>query len=66
MIAIEATCRKPNHDFWEKKIAHNKERDTNNYAALAQLGWDYLVIWQCEIKKSRENELRKKISHFLS
>lgn len=55
-----------NYDFWEEKIAHNKERDTNNYAALTQLGWDYLVIWQCEIKKSRDNELRKKISHFLS
>ncbi len=54
-----------NHDFWEKKIAYNIERDTSNYAALKQLGWDYLVIWQCEIKKSRENDLRKRISDFL-
>lgn len=55
-----------NHDFWEKKIAHNKERDTNNYAALKQLGWDYLVIWQCEIKKSKESELRKRLNDFLT
>jgi DNA mismatch endonuclease Vsr len=54
------------HDFWEEKIAHNKERDINNYAALMKFGWDYLVIWQCEIKKSRESELRKKISDFLT
>jgi DNA (cytosine-5)-methyltransferase 1 len=55
-----------NHDFWDAKIARNKERDTNNYIALKQLGWDYLVIWQCEIKKSRADELCKKLFYFLS
>ena len=55
-----------NHDFWQKKIEKNKERDSNNYRALGQLGWDYLVIWQCEIKKSRVHELRKRLLEFLN
>ena len=55
-----------NHAFWEKKITQNKERDENNYVALKQKGWEYLVIWQCEIKKSRENELFQKLLAFLS
>jgi DNA (cytosine-5)-methyltransferase 1 len=57
---------KTNHAFWEKKIVQNKERDISNYATLKLLGWDYLVIWQCEIKKSREDKLRQKLFDFMN
>ncbi|MDR0605382.1 MAG: very short patch repair endonuclease, partial [Bacteroidales bacterium] len=40
-----------NREFWEDKITKNKERDLRNYAELNEAGWDYLVIWGCEIKK---------------
>jgi DNA (cytosine-5)-methyltransferase 1 len=55
-----------NHDFWERKITHIKECDESNYVILKRLGWDYLVIWQCEIKESREKELREKLIKFLA
>ena len=54
-----------NHEIWEKKITNNKERDKNNYVALKELGWDYLIIWQCEIMKSKESNLCKILSDFL-
>jgi DNA mismatch endonuclease (patch repair protein) len=37
-------------DFWEPKLTANEERDRKKIAALEALGWDVLVIWECEIK----------------
>ncbi len=54
-----------NTEFWEKKISGNVERDKLNYKKLKELGWGYLTIWQCEIKKSTLEKLREKISTFL-
>jgi DNA mismatch endonuclease Vsr len=54
-----------NKPFWEAKIAKNKERDLRNYAELRDAGWDYLVIWGCEIKKRKLDQLIEKISNFI-
>ena len=33
---------------WEAKIAANQARDTRKQAELEALGWEALVVWQCE------------------
>ena len=38
------------HDYWVPKLKRNVERDAQNLAALAELGWEMLVIWECETK----------------
>ena len=38
-------------EFWTAKITGNKQRDERNIAALEQLGYRCLVIWQCEMKE---------------
>ncbi|PWE17825.1 very short patch repair endonuclease [Marinicauda salina] len=45
-----ARTPKQNADYWTAKIARNVERDRKNIAALTDLGWDVLVLWECEIK----------------
>ncbi len=55
-----------NLDFWKEKIAKNKLRDRKNHRDLKKLGWSYLCIWQCGIKKSKESSIQKKIINFLS
>jgi DNA mismatch endonuclease Vsr len=55
-----------NRPFWENKIAKNKVRDQKNYVELNEAGWDYLVIWGCEIKKRNLDVLIEKIEKFLS
>lgn len=50
-----AGCRragrpKSNADFWDKKIDANMARDKKTQAELKNAGWDFLVIWQCEMK----------------
>lgn len=42
---------KNNADFWKKKIESNVERDAKNYQLLKNLGWNVLIIWECELKK---------------
>jgi len=43
-----------NVDFWNAKLDKTIERDKRKLEELISLGWDTLVIWQCEIK----NELK--------
>jgi DNA mismatch endonuclease Vsr len=49
-----------NRDFWLPKLRGNKVRDRRNLKALADLGWDALVIWQCELKDTSAVRLRVK------
>jgi len=55
-----------NKVFWENKITRNKERDLRNYTELSNAGWEYLVIWGCEIKKKNLVFLIEKINSFIS
>lgn len=55
-----------NKEFWESKIFRNVKRDRLNYNKLKKLGWNYLVIWQCEIKESNKKILRDKIESFFN
>ncbi len=50
-------------DFWVPKLEQNKERDLRNQEKLSELGWRFLVIWECQIKNSET--LAKRITHFL-
>ena len=34
--------------YWRDKFERNVERDRRNAAALQALGWEVLVVWECE------------------
>jgi len=55
-----------NKKFWKEKIEGNKRKDKSVHIKLKKAGWNYLVIWQCEIKKSNLEKIQNKISKFLS
>lgn len=38
-------------DFWNKKIYGNVERDKKQYSELKSLGWNVIVVWECELKR---------------
>ena len=45
-------------EFWTSKFEKNRERDEKNYAQLHALGWNVVVIWECQLKpKTREHTL---------
>ena len=41
---------KTNTDFWLNKINANTERDKRNIETLKKLGWNVIVVWECELK----------------
>lgn len=47
----KAGRRRPasNTDYWNRKLDRNKERDKQNRRALKRLGWEVLVIWECQL-----------------
>jgi len=50
-------------DYWKPKFARNLDRDRYNERALNELGWQFLVVWECEIR-DREH-LENSLRHFL-
>ena len=36
-------------EFWSEKLHGNKMRDIRACASLADLGWEVLVVWECEL-----------------
>jgi len=51
-------------NFWGPKLKANAERDARVLADLKELGWDSLVIWQCEIREPAS--MWEKIELFLT
>lgn len=52
-----STKPKTNREFWKKKLEINKERDKKVREQLTQLGWNVIIIWECEIKNGTFKEL---------
>ena len=46
-----------------QKLNDNKKRDKRNYNSLKSIGWNVLIIWECEIKNTRFIE---KVNNFLN
>ena len=45
-----ARLPKENSDYWANKINRNKDRDAKTQASLQIMGWDVLIIWECQLK----------------
>lgn len=50
-------------DFWTTKLTANSDRDKRNIAALRALGWEVLVLWECELADVAR--LRQRLTEFL-
>lgn len=61
---------KSNAEFWRKKIEANISRDQRKEAQLKDMGWNVLVVWECELRPPRrqatlerlENKLKQRVS----
>ena len=45
-----------NVDFWKKKLNGNRLRDERNKKALTEMGWNGIVIWECQLKKCKRDQ----------
>lgn len=56
---------KKNVDYWEAKFARNRERDERNLAALQEMGWQVLVLWEHQLKKKELPATRRVLYEFV-
>ena len=54
---------KSQQDYWVQKLQKNKRRDEINLKELNSLGWEVLVIWECEMKD--RSQLAHRIEAFV-
>lgn len=54
---------KSNREYWAPKLRRNRDRDRENRARLLALGWESLVIWECEVETG--DDLKGRIREFL-
>jgi DNA mismatch endonuclease (patch repair protein) len=45
-----ARAPKANAGYWRDKIAKNRARDEKHLASYRALGWDVLIVWECETR----------------
>lgn len=52
-----AKLPRTNTEFWYNKVNKNIQRDYNNLSELGNIGWDVLIIWQCELKNLHKTKI---------
>lgn len=53
-------------DFWQAKIARNKERDIDVQKKLASMGWHSITIWECELKPGKRDATLESLAFTLN
>lgn len=53
-------------DFWLHKIEGNKSRDSRVEKKLLELGWNVIIVWECELKKDKLDNTMTKILNILN
>lgn len=48
-------------EFWIQKIQRNRERDKEAIKKLQTLGWDCIVVWECQLKPGRRKVTLEKL-----
>jgi len=55
---------KTNAEFWRQKRESNVSRDGRNRRSLRKLGWDILVVWGCQLHRTKN--LKSRLTQFLA
>lgn len=52
-----------NQEYWIRKLERNRQRDVANQIRLRELGWEPLIIWECQTRD--KNKLAGQLTSFL-
>ncbi len=51
-----------NTDFWKTKLDKNVANDKKHQQQLCEMGWNYIVLWECELEKDFDEVMEKTIT----
>ena len=57
------TVPKTNREFWIRKVARNQERDQDVWRQLVAKGWFVIIVWECQLKKTKLSETIDSVSN---
>jgi DNA mismatch endonuclease, patch repair protein len=57
----QAVMPRTNRDFWRDKLEENRSRDERYEAELRALGYRVFVVWECELRDDRLDQLASAI-----
>ena len=60
----QARLPKSKLDYWLPKLEANQKRDAARRRELRRLGWNVMVIWECQTK--RKKFVQKRLARFLT
>ena len=55
-----ASTPKTRKEFWENKFNSNKKRDQKIQKEIIDLGWQFIIIWECEARNIQPLEEKLK------
>ncbi len=55
-----------NTSFWVQKFEKNKERDARVREELKQLGWNTLIVWECQLKPLVREKTLQEVAYLLN
>lgn len=47
---------KTNVEYWSVKFERNVERDKRSISSLQEMGWTVFTVWECQLKKKKQEE----------
>lgn len=56
------TIPKTNIAYWKSKVSRNKAHDEQVMRKLEILGWNIIVVWECQLQKTELNRTIKKVT----
>ncbi len=61
-----ASIPKSNIQFWKYKILRNQERDKLTIQKLANMGWNSITVWECQLKNNVRTDTLNALEHTLN
>ncbi len=52
-----AYAPKSRREFWLKKFDETVKRDRTNQEMLVNMGWQVIVVWECDLKKQHRKTI---------
>lgn len=56
---------KTHPEYWLRKIGRNRERDIEARAKVKAMGWNVVVIWECQLKPKIRQQTFEDLAHLL-
>lgn len=57
----DASMPKTRVEFWKEKFARNIENDIRNKECLENMGWQVIIIWECEVNSRFDDTMKSVI-----